>query len=68
MALFVFSNFVINAGLVPLGVVEKFSIPYVLLYVPLVYLHVKTILVYFQLNRKLLGAEKPAVPHMAPAE
>ncbi|WP_420408619.1 TsoY family (seleno)protein [Hoeflea sp.] len=61
VALFVFGNFVINAGLVQIGVIEAFSIAWFVLYVPLVYLQVKTIAVYFRLNGKLLGND-PAAP------
>ena len=68
VAMFVFANFLINAGLVRIGVVDKFSIAYILIYVPLVYLQIKTILVYFTLNRKLLGEDKLVVAQAVPAE
>jgi hypothetical protein len=61
VALFVFANFVINAGLVQIGVIDKFSIAWFVLYVPLVYLQAKTIAVYFRLNGKMLG-NRPASP------
>ncbi|MEQ8481609.1 MAG: hypothetical protein RIC18_13205 [Hoeflea sp.] len=61
VALFVFANFVINAGLVQIGVIEMFSVAWFVLYVPLVYLQAKTIAVYFRLNGKMLG-NHPATP------
>jgi hypothetical protein len=69
VALFVFANFVINAGLVNIGVVEKHSIAYAILYLPLVYLQFITMRVYFKLNGKLLG-DKHSTPsaNLAPAE
>lgn len=69
VALFVFANFVINAGLVNIGVVEKYSIAYAILYLPLVYLQFITMRVYFKLNGKLLG-DKHGTPsaNLAPAE
>lgn len=69
VALFVFANFVINAGLVNIGVVEKYSIAYAILYLPLVYLQFITMRVYFKLNGKLLG-DKHSTPNanLAPAE
>lgn len=62
VAIFVFANFVINAGLVHLGIVPKFSIAYALLYLPLIYVQFITIRTYFRLNKKMLRAEsgKPA--------
>ncbi len=69
VGLFVFSTFVINAGLVGIGVVEKFSAAYFVLYAPLVWLQVKTIAVYFRLNRKLIGnARLAAAPALVAAE
>ncbi|SDU25963.1 hypothetical protein [Stappia sp. ES.058] len=56
VALWVFGNFVINAGLVRLGVVERFSPVWFLLYLPLALLLVQTIRIYFRLNARLLGA------------
>jgi hypothetical protein len=68
VALFVFGNFVINAGLVQIGILETFSIAWFVLYAPLLYLQVKTIAVYFRLNGKMLG-NHPAHPASAlPAE
>lgn len=69
VALFVFANFVINAGLVNVGVVEKYSIAYAVLYAPLVYLQVITVLTYFRLNGKLLGEPRTTgTAKMVPAE
>ncbi|WP_422373106.1 TsoY family (seleno)protein [Hoeflea sp.] len=59
VALFVFANFVINAGLVQIGVIEMFSVAWFVLYLPLVYLQARTIAVYFRLNGKMLG-NRPA--------
>ena len=68
VALFVFGNFVINAALVPIGLLETFSIAWFVLYAPLVYLQIKTVAVYFRLNGKMLGNQpmRPATP--APAQ
>ena len=68
VALFVFGNFVINAGLVSIGAVDKFSLVWFLLYAPLVVLQIKTIAVYFRLNNKLIGNGGQAPAHPAPAE
>lgn len=59
VALFVFANFLIHKGLIPVGLFDKFSIAYFLLYLPLLYLQVKTILLLFRLNGKLLRQETP---------
>ncbi|MDT9546510.1 MAG: hypothetical protein HQ516_02555 [Chlorobium sp.] len=56
VALFVLANFLVNKGLVAAGVVEKFSLVYFLLYVPMLALQVQTILVMLRLDRKLLKA------------
>lgn len=65
----VMANFFINWGLVGVGVVEKFSIAYFVLYVPVVLLQIKTYLVLFRLMGKLLYTDKnmPAATP-APAE
>lgn len=68
VALFVFANFVINPGLVGLGVLSKFSIAYFVLYAPLVALQLKTIQVYFRLNGKLLAGEPAKPAKLVPAE
>ena len=69
VALFVFANFVINPGLVGIGVVTKFSLAWFALYLPLVVLQAKTIQVYFRLNAKMLKASGGATPAgMVPAE
>ena len=57
VAFFVMGNFLINRGLVFAGLIEKFSVVYFLLYIPLVFLQYKTILVMFHLNRKLMREE-----------
>lgn len=68
VALFVFGNFLISQGLVGVGLVEKFSVAYFLLYAPLVLLQLKTIQVYLKLNRKLVHQNPSARPALAPAE
>ena len=69
IAAVVMTNFFINWGLVGIGVVEKFSIAYFILYVPVVWLQIKTYLVLFRLNGKLLNEDKGAsTAHAAPAE
>jgi hypothetical protein len=68
VAIFVFANFFINQGLVAIGVVDKFSIAYLLLYLPLVAVQLKTIQVYFRLNGKLLHDPAPARPTLVAAE
>ena len=69
VALFVFANFVINPGLVGLGVMDKFSIAYFMAYLPLVAVQALTIKVYFQLNRKLIApATHGDTGALAPAE
>ncbi len=55
VAFVVMGNFLINKGLVAAGLVAPFSIAYFLLYAPLVYLQIMTIVVLFRLNRKMLG-------------
>ena len=54
VALFVFSNFVVNAGLVKIGVLAKFSTAYLALYAPLVVLQIFTIVIFFKLYAKLV--------------
>ncbi|MCB1418496.1 MAG: hypothetical protein KDJ74_05640, partial [Notoacmeibacter sp.] len=68
VALFVFANFLIHPGLVGIGVLEKFSVAYFVLYVPLVALQLKTIQVYFRLNAKLLSDDRPATGGLVAAE
>lgn len=48
-------NFFINNGLVNAGFIDRFSVTYFLLYVPLVVVQIQTIVVIFKLNRKLLS-------------
>lgn len=50
VALFVMSNFLINKGLVASGMVEQFSVVYLALYIPLIWLQLKTILVFWRLT------------------
>lgn len=57
VAFVVMGNFLINKGLASAGIAPKFSLTYFLLYAPLVYLQIKTIIVLFRLNRKMLGKE-----------
>ncbi len=67
VALFVAGNFLVNAGLVNIGIVEKFSAAYFLLYVPLLILLAVTIRTMFKLNGKLLKADRPVGPSAAAA-
>lgn len=59
VALFVFGNFVVNAGLVKLGVMASFSFAYFALYAPLVAIQLVTVWFFFKLNGKLLSASQP---------
>jgi hypothetical protein len=68
VALFVFANFVINPGLVGLGVIDKFSIVWAVLYLPLIALQLVTIKVFFQLNAKLITPPAADTGALAPAE
>lgn len=68
VALFVFANFVIHPGLIGIGVLDKFSLTYFALYVPLVLLQFVTIKTFFRLNGKLLKSDEPRQASMAPAE
>ena len=54
VALFVSINFLIHTALIPLGVIEAFSVAHAVVFVPLVVLQLITIRVFFQLNGKLL--------------
>lgn len=67
VALFVFGNFVINLGLVGIGLVEQYSAVYFALTLPLVLLQLKTIQVYWRLNGKLLAAEPRQAAKPVPA-
>lgn len=64
IALVVMANFFINWGLVGIGVVEKFSLVYFALYIPVIFLQIKTYMVLFRLTGKLLG-EKDTPPSAA---
>ena len=69
IAAVVMANFFINWGLVGVGVVEKFSIAYFVIYAPVVWLQIKTYLVMYRLVGKLLLTDKkPHAAHPAPAE
>jgi len=70
VALFVFANFVIHPGLIGIGVLDKFSIAYFVLYAPLVALQFMTIRTLLKLNRKLISdnGNIPSPQKMAPAE
>ena len=68
VGLFVFANFLINPGLVALGVMEQFSLAWFIAYAPLVALQLMTIKVFFQLNAKLLKSVEPETGALAPAE
>ena len=69
VALFVFANFVINAGLVKIGVLAKFSVSYLALYAPLVVLQIVTVVIFFKLYMKLVrqNGTQHATQHL-PAE
>lgn len=54
VALFVFGFFFLHLGFVQNGIVDRFSIPYFILLLPLFYLQAKTILVLDRLNEKML--------------
>jgi len=62
VALFVFGMFFVHVGLVTTGLVTKFSLPYLLLIAPLVYVQFKTIRVMLKLDRKLLRQGSPETP------
>lgn len=68
VALFVFANFFINPGLVGVGLVEKYSLAYFALYLPLVALQLKTIQVYWKLNGKLVAEEPKGPARLVPAQ
>jgi len=68
VALFVFANFVINPGLVGLGVMEQFSLAWYIAYVPLVAVQLLTIRTFFRLSGKLITSDRPAPAAMVPAE
>ncbi|MGY6645736.1 MAG: TsoY family (seleno)protein [Salinarimonas sp.] len=55
VALFVFGNFMINPGLVGIGVVAPFSLAYGALYLPLVAVQLATIWLFVKLTRKLIA-------------
>nr|WP_321463282.1 hypothetical protein [uncultured Cohaesibacter sp.] len=65
IAAVVMANFFINWGLVGTEVVGKFSIAYFILYLPVIWLQIKTYLVMFKLLGKLLLEDKDA--HIAGA-
>lgn len=68
VALFVFANFLINPGLVGLGIMEKFSIAWFIAYVPLVALQIITIAAFFRLSAKLIDMGRSIPAAMVPAE
>ncbi|PLX40928.1 MAG: hypothetical protein C0605_05980 [Hyphomicrobiales bacterium] len=67
VAFTVMGLFFINKGLVTGGMVDKFSITYFVLHLPLVYVQIKTILVLLHLNGKLLRRETKEPDAAAPA-
>jgi hypothetical protein len=67
VAFFVLGMFFIHPGLVSNGVVDKLSIPYFVLMLPLVYIQVKTIRVMLKLDRKLLQTPPAEEQGMAAA-
>ena len=66
VALFVFGNFMINPGLVGIGVLAPFSLAYGLLYLPLVAVQIATIWLFVKLTRKLIGQDVGAGDRTAP--
>ncbi|MGB7432416.1 MAG: hypothetical protein WA921_08120 [Ahrensia sp.] len=68
VALFVFANFVINPGLVGLGVLAKFSLAYFALYAPLVALQLFTIIVFLKLTTKLISGNQAPQATLSAAE
>jgi hypothetical protein len=62
VALFVFGNFFINAGLVRIGALEAMSTVYWILYLPLIAVQILTIKILLRLNAKLFAPEEPVVP------
>lgn len=54
VALFVFGMFVVHMGLIRIGLFGKFSIPHFVLLALLVYLKIRTLIVLWKLDRKLL--------------
>jgi len=58
VASYVLAFFFIHQGLVATGLVEQFSIGYFILFIPLVFLQIKTIRVLFKLNGKMLEFRK----------
>ena len=52
VALTVFAFFFLHLGLVKTGIVDKFSIYYFILLLPILYIQIKTILVILKLNKK----------------
>ena len=67
VAFTVMGLFFINKGLVMGGMVDKFSIAYFALHLPLVYVQFKTMVVLLKLNGKLLSreAQEPEAPAQA---
>jgi hypothetical protein len=55
VALVVFGFFFLHTGLVRTGVIEALSAAYLMLLLPFVVLHAKTVQVMWRLNRKVLG-------------
>lgn len=56
VAFFVFGMFFIAFGLVKNGLIDRFTLPYFIALLPLVYVQLKTVATIFRLNRKLLLA------------
>ena len=58
VALFVFGNFMINPGLVGIGVIAPFSLAYGLLYLPLVAVQIATLIwLFVSPTRKLISQD-----------
>lgn len=59
VALFVFANFLLNAGLVGVDVIAPGSLAHTLMHLPLVILQAATIALFVHLDRKLLQKAEP---------
>ncbi|WP_022851445.1 TsoY family (seleno)protein [Limisalsivibrio acetivorans] len=55
VAIVVFGMFFIYYGLYQNGIVDRFSIPYFLIIAPLTFIQIKTAMIVFRLNRKLIS-------------
>lgn len=58
VAAFVMGFFFVHKGIIGAGLIDKYSITHFVLLAPLVWLQIKTIMVMFKLNRKMLKPEQ----------